>query len=777
MESPVERLEITNGKQRAVFVRGAEGWAPKWFYLGETPMLRFKDHEWLSLGHVKPAAAAQVQRLPDGGAAFSGVAHYGRTAVAWTVTVRSAAPDTGFSVECSFTPAQAIELLEAFAAFETPYEYDGKEEATTVIGMNPVVRWRGKERISPPVWEHPAWVYSRPQAVRCTGPCHTPLLCHALTHAKGVPDRFVTLVGDWTVCKIHDVYVTPTRNTPNDPDSAGPAGSSLRGYKYIAGALNWSSAWSKDPNVLFEGGCTHRQRVLLDYAALLPGGEMDVMLCRAWERAAACSFPADGHNAAWERAGQRGVTWQAAVQWLRGVFLGDGLENLYLKGKGICTYAVGSRPKAGGDYSWYWWPQWTGGFHYRALLSNDHELAALCDKLDESFAGAAAGFNYQDTIGMSVTVLPALWWLHGPGRHGVLSDGLRRPLRAVLERSVSENGRPRQMDFGSQAATAEAFILASDIYTAPEFMGQARVLLDEINEQLDGHFWAFNVGRRGNPMHGGQVRPLGHGHAVVANLLAHRASAPLSPCGRGQWEGDSPSPSGRGQGEGQGACLKAARRFARYMLAICYATHNGSQDPDFDWRGWANGSNAGRDQIAEFPPWETQNGLLCLAALADEAELEGGCYDALWYIARTGLAQFPAARALKRILDQSLQARFLPREQLASERDFYDNLPYLAYENPHDQTLLASYQGTDCLLGELVWGGGLARAGDARLGVIVPRAALLDERELSQRRVLVWNPLRAPLTADVTVTWPDGATARKTIEAPPRKIAAVEFAR
>jgi hypothetical protein len=114
---------------------------------------------------------------------------------------------------------------------------------------------------------------------------------------------------------------------------------------------------------------------------------------------------------------------------------------------------------------------------------------------------------------------------------------------------------------------------------------------------------------------------------------------------------------------------------------------------------------------------------------------------------------------------------------MASERDFYDSLPYLAYENPHDQTMLASYQGTDCLLGELVYGGGLAWAGDPQLGIVVPRAALLDERETSHRRVVVWNPLKTPISTEVMAVWPDGRVDRKAVTADPRQVRAIEFTR
>ena len=164
-----------------------------------------------------------------------------------------------------------------------------------------------------------------------------------------------------------------------------------------------------------------------------------------------------------------------------------------------------------------------------------------------------------------------------------------------------------------------------------------------------------------------------------------------------------------------------------------------------------------------------------MAALTGADEMPAPFYDVLWYIARTGLAQFPAARAFKRVLDESMNVRYVPREQIASERDFYDPLPYLAYENPHDQTLLASYQGSDCILGEFVYGGGLAAAGDERLGVLVPAAATMDLHALDERTVHVWNPTREAVESSVIVTWPDGATEERPVTAPPREVVRIEF--
>jgi len=740
-----QTIEVVNGAKRARFRREGGGWTPDWFCEGARPMLRFKDHEWLSIGHVRPSGAAEAEKLPGGGARFQGTTPYGTTAVAWSITVEPDPHGEGFIVECTFTPSESIELLEAYSTFETPYEYDGRETVTTVIGMNPVSRWKGSERLTPPIWENPAWVYSRPQAVRITAPCSAPFLCQAITDAGDLPDRHITIIGDWSVCRVRDIYVTPTRNVPAGPDGVWGHPSQARGYKHVVGALNWSSAFTKDPNVLYEGGKPHRQRVIVDFSTEMPGGTLDAMLLRAWERAALLDIPPDGRIEAHERTVGRGVTWKKAVAWLRDVFCRDEpTEGLYIPGKGIRTYAAGTRPKAGDDSSFQWWPQWAGPLRYRAVLAADEELEAACDRNDAQFAEAAARFSYYGWTNASVVVLPSVWWAAGGGRGGVLHAALRPLLERTLETSASENGTRREMDYGAQPAIAEALLLGADAYGQPAMRDQAIRLLGEMAERLDENFWEFNVGKAGSLMHGGQIRSLGHGHAILANLLAWRQT-------------------------GDERHLARARRFARYLLAVSYATHNGSRDPDFDWRGWCNGSNAGRDQIAEFPPWETQNGLLCIAALAAEAPLEAGFYDVLWYIARTGLAQFPAARTLKRVLDEAMQPHYVPRGQIASERDFYDTLPFLAYENPHDQTLLASYQGSDCILGELVYGGGLARASDPRLGVLAPRAATLDLGEFDERHVHVWNPTPAAIDATIAAAWADGTVSEEAVTAPPRQ--------
>lgn len=750
-----DRLVITHGNRTAVFLRTDAGWTPDWFYEDDRPMLRFKDHEWLSIGQVHPTHADTAEETAAG-VVFRGVAHYGTTPVPWSVSVAPDPHSDGFCVECAFTPQASIELLEAYTTFETPYEYDGAETVTTVIGMNPVTRWQGATRLTPPIWDNPAWVYSRANVARITGPCQTPYLCQAITAAGTVPDRHITVIGDWNVCRVHDVYANPTRIAPQSPPGGWGRGAETTGYKYIVGALNWSSAYAKDPNVLFAGGKAHRQRVIVAFSTPLPGDTMDAMLLQAWQRAARFDLPADGRVEAYERTVARGVTWQTAVRWLRDVFTSEETTaGLYKPGAGIRTYAEGTRPKASADYGWNWWGQWAGLLHYRARLTGDDALAAACATNDDHYAAWLASITpgiRRQGIGAGVTVLPSIWWVHGGGHGTPLHAAMQAVLARTLERSAEENGQTRSMDYGFQASVAEALLLGAEAYDEAAMRTQALVLLGEIADRLDGNFWEFNCGKTGSLIHGGQIRSLGHGHAVMANLLAYRQT-------------------------GEGHYLALARRFARYLLAVSYATHNGSHDVDFDFRGWCNGSNAGRDQIAEYPPWETQNGLLCLSALLGETEVEEGFYDALWYIGRTGLAQFPAARTLKRVLDEASGVHYVPRATIASERDFYDTLPYLAYENPHDQTMLASYQGSDCVVGEFVYGGGLASAADSRLGVLVPRAATLDLRECSERLLHLWNPTPQPIDTTLTVRWPDGTTSAQAVEVPSREVVRLTIVR
>jgi len=743
------RIEVVNGNKRAVFERTDKGWTPGWFFEGGREMLRFNDHLWITFSHIRVETADEAEILPDGGAVFKGMTLYGKTKVPWTITVQPDPLDDGFVVETSFTPEKTIELVEAYSTYETPYDYDGEEEATSVIGMNPVYKWRGSEMLSPPILKMPGWLYARQEAARITGPCNAPFVCQSLVPAGDQPARHISVVGDWTVCRGRDVYAAPTRNSKNGPPSAFNHPADLRSYKYIVAAINWSSAWAKDPNVIFRGAEPHRQRLAIDFSTQLPGATNDELYLKAWQRACAFSFPQDGKVEANERTAARGVTWQSATEWMHDKFRGNYSQYFFHPEKGHGGYAHGSRPQAWDVYHWGAWGQWGGPLHYRAAVLGDDKLAACCQKYDVRYAEHEKD-NRSGSIGPGV--MPGVWWARRQGGKGPFSETIRALIDHTYETSASENGKKRKMDWGYQCVVAEGLFQGYLTWGETAFRDQAEMLINEINPRLDENFWSFNCGAAESLIHGGQVRSHGHSHGIAANILAHEVLG-----------GDE--------------YLANAHRFGRFLLSLCYACHNGSKDPDFDFRGWCNGSNGGRDQIAEFPPWETAVGLFGLASLMGEVDLEPGFHDVLWYFARTGLAQYPAARTLKRILGEDYSVHYVPREEIASEQDFYDASEYLSCENPYDQTLQANYQAADGLLVELVMGGGLARADDPRLGVFVPDAATLDMNQLTEREVHVWNPLGEAIQSNVTVTWPDGSTAEQAVTAGPREKVKVRFVR
>ena len=86
----MEQIGLSSGRLRAVFRREERGWAADWFYEGAVPLLRFKDHEWLSLGRVVCVThAAQAERAGSGWR-FMGVERVAECAVRWEVEVESA---------------------------------------------------------------------------------------------------------------------------------------------------------------------------------------------------------------------------------------------------------------------------------------------------------------------------------------------------------------------------------------------------------------------------------------------------------------------------------------------------------------------------------------------------------------------------------------------------------------------------------------------------------------------------------------------------------------
>ncbi len=75
-----------------------------------------------------------------------------------------------------------------------------------------------------------------------------------------------------------------------------------------------------------------------------------------------------------------------------------------------------------------------------------------------------------------------------------------------------------------------------------------------------------------------------------------------------------------------------------------------------------------------------------------------------------GWRNSPRARTMKRLYRPDMSITYRNIHELPSEREFYLSLPYLAYENPWDQTMLAGYQGVEPIIQSLFFGGGLVAA-------------------------------------------------------------------
>jgi hypothetical protein len=144
-------------------------------------------------------------------------------------------------------------------------------------------------------------------------------------------------------------------------------------------------------------------------------------------------------------------------------------------------------------------------------------------------------------------------------------------------------------------------------------------------------------------------------------------------------------------------------------------------------------------------------------------------YDLLWLGARTTLSMVPAARTHKRIYDTKGRAVYRPVKEFANERAIYARFPFVAYENPWDQTLQATYQGSDPLGNHLTWGGEIARAEDDRLLVLVPVAAAF--RTDTTGPVQCWNPTAETIHTTVHVRpGPGAATKPVTVEVASRSL-------
>lgn len=729
----MEPILLRNGEQSVKFVDMGKGYRPEWFRQGERPMLRFKDHEWLNVGGVRVTEGAVVSQTATA-AEFAGQVQFGGETVAWTCRVSVPADGgSGFTVATRFVPLdEPVEVLEGLTTFELPYEYDATESAQTVICQQPVFKFEGGKEISGAGYVLPLWYYGRMGRAHLTYPSASPMLAHRVSTAGGTNTRCTMILGNWNVCSSKDLFLQPTRNLSERPDDAlfsDPhlqAKSGLRGTKFLVGAVNWNNSLNKDPNILVEAGEGLSQEVTVDFNGELPGGTWDAWLAGGWERICNTHFPPTGKVPAFEVAKSQGASWTAAATWLADqIQKPEGYPGFFNPQKGPIIYAPGTRPRWD-DGVLEFSGQWTGPLALLGLAWGDSGILHAADRMEELFSRDNS--HKPDniwTIGPTPFYVSVMRKANLVGIADATMDKVKDYITRRAQFVLNPPAGARRGDAGILAWDATANLLAADLFDKAGRESAAKELLARINAKLDGEFWRFNCAAEGDAVGGGQARPFGHAIAMTANVLAWRRF-------------------------GQAEYLQAAQRFGNLLLGMHCITYNESQSHDLDTRGWCQGSTGGRDQWAQLPPWETGHSMHQLAQLIQAGKGRRGFYDVLWLFARTGLAQFPKARTMKRVYRPDWSVTYRPMAELASEREFYLRLPYLAYENPWDQTMLAGYQGVEPIVFALYLGGGLVAADDDRVQAIVPQAATFDKALLQQFDVELWNPTDKPITTTLT---------------------------
>ena len=770
-------IVFTNNAQTATFVRVEGGFRPEWFRAGERAMLRFKDHEWLNIGGIRVTAGELSEQTPTS-CLFGGRVLFAGTPVDWRVRVSLPADGkSGFLVMTGMVPTEEpIEVLEALTTFETPYEYDGNEHAMTFIAQQPVYRYAEGKEINGAGYMTPMWYYSHAGKAHLTYACSSPLLAYRITQPDGGNERCVMILGNWDVCAVHDIFAQPTRKLSDKPEDVPfPQGTTAkpgcRGMKFLVGAVNWNNSLHKDPNVLVEKSAGLRQEQVVDYLEQLPDGQWDGWLATGWERLAALHFPRDGIMPAYRVARSAGASWVEAAEWLSAQFVKEeGCPGFFNPERGPCVYAPGTRPKWDNGVPFFA-GQWTGPLAYLGHVWDDEAIAHSADRLEAIFCHDMNPSHQAEAVW---TIGPTPMYCAVMRKAALVGAG--DAVKEMAQQYVSKraqvilNPAPggRRGDPGIFAWDAFSNLLAADLFNKEEHEGNAKQLLAHVNSKLDSEFWSFNCAAEGDLVGAGQSRPFGHAIAATANILAWKHF-------------------------GDPGYLTAAERFGNLLLAMHYITYNESPAPDLDTRGWAHGSTGGRDQWAQLPPWETGHAIQQFANLLLAGKGREGYYDVLWYFSHSGLAQFPRARTMKRLYRADMSITYRNIHELPTEREFYLSLPYLAYENPWDQTMLAGYQGVEPIILSLFFGGGLVASTNEQVMALVPAAPAYVPEVGKRFTVELWNPLQAPVETRLVATiaakrhanyacsgalsgtvTPENPTT-EALTVPPRQVTKVEF--
>jgi len=702
-----DRIEIGHGESRAQFERQDDSWVPVWMWHGDRRMLRFKNHEWLTLGHVRPKAS-DWQIVADTAervlVRFTGQDSYFGVPIEWSVSVGAESRWPGFTITTEIIPLQRIELFECFSRFETPYEYDGHEEVLCMTGQNPLTHWRGEE--------HRALQAGRilpiqgPSNQLAHGACstRTPICCLRLTPGES-PERYVTLLGHWDICSFRALCVAPTDFVDGH-----------RAYEFLVGVLDPRCNASTEPNVFFEGNENYRQRVSISFSPEMPGGTLDLWFYGTFERSLRHHFPKASVVDAEQRARTKKVTLAEANAWLVGMIAGDEVPGLYSPEAGIVNYVEGTSANAG-RFSLALLTPWLGALGYQCYVTRREDFLKVCERLVERVAIAINGARWmsEEQSCLFHEILPLLRYLQ-MFPNDVLQGATRRALDQMREMIAASRENDLQRDFGLDVFRGEAYLLTGQLSGDKGLIETGLACLERVNSAVRGRFLCLGQEERPKTIAAmTEVRPLVYGHAILSNLIAY------------QQRRDEPY-------------IEIAGLLARCLVSLCYSTFNDSTDPDFDTRGFANATAAGNDRPMECSPLETSDSLRCITYwLGFRADNPTGFYDLMWLWSRTFCGVFPAARE-QRTGSAADGRQVSYRNEDIPTAIAYRRFPYVAYENPLRQTHQSPRTSVEVLLNYLTFGGGLASCDNERLLVLAPRAGGFDLAERVGRLVHVYNP-------------------------------------
>jgi len=730
----MDKLILKNGQMSITFLEVKPGlYRPEWIRENARPMLRFKDHEWLNIGGTRVEIGELIEKTDDK-MVFGGKICYGKCETHWQVTVSLPFDNgEGFTVFSKITPTEEMELLEALTSFETPYEYlEDDEDRITVISQQPVYKSRNNEVLSGAGYNQPIWYYAHKTVAHLTYPCSTPLLYNKISNADGSNVRHTIIFGNWNKTTIKDIYAVPTKSNYGSrrhsesfyfQDPLLKTTNYTSGMKFLVGALNWHTSLYKDPNLLIDTKGISQEVTIITKSEL--NNTYDDFLAESWSRLLKLHLPKHGVLESYNIARDKGVDWLKATEWLH-ERLNNPNSEPYVYDEDLKTvcYTENTRPypQTGKKTSM---PsstgQLAGPLSYVGTIWDDDSYIKIADKMEKDFCEVLKAYDPRRsaTIGLSPMLLGILRKMQVSGLKDETTTELKRVLMERCDFLLNPpNDRPLP-DSGTKIFDTANTLLAGKLFDDKIFIKNGIELLTSSNELLDNKFWNFNCATVGDPVGAGQSRPFGHAIGITANLLAFDITKDEE-------------------------YLKNAKRFADLTSAMHFIVYNESPAVDLDTRGWAHGSTGGRDQMAQMPPWETGLALQQFGGLMEKGVARDSIYDLYWYFAKNGLAQFPKARILKRGYRQTLnvwEVYYRPIEAIATERDFYLNYPYMAYENPWDQTMLALYQGVEPIIQSMLFGDGIVFADNRKVQTIIPAVANYDTKIKNDFTLEIWNPL------------------------------------